>query len=54
MKLTNADRDSRKYSQPQVHCDDPKLNNFKDQLPAQNKKIQSSVEREFPQHTAFL
>jgi len=54
MKLTNAKRDSRNTSQPQVHCDDPKSTTFKDQLPAQNKKIQSSVEREFPQHTAFL
>jgi hypothetical protein len=54
MKLTNPDRDSRKYSHPQVDCDKPKLTAFKDQLPAQNKKIQSSVEREFPQHTAFL
>jgi hypothetical protein len=54
MKLTNADRDSRKYSQPQVHCDDPKLNTFKNQLPVDNRKIKTSHEREFPQHTAFL
>jgi len=54
MKLTNPDRDSRKISQPQVHCDEPKLTNSKHQLPVENRKIETSLEREFPQHAAFL
>jgi hypothetical protein len=54
MKITNPDRDSRNSSQPQVDYNDPKLITFKDQLPVNNSKIQSSDGREFPQHIAFL